>query len=319
MFHQSHRISFARTASLLLGLAVAMSLVTGCCSVPPEHQNQKAFDSSESAVKALAAAVKGRNSDELLAIFGPLGKEILSSGDPIADRHNQEVFLVALEQSWTLQDKAGDTKELVIGYDQWPFPIPLVKECYGWRFDTAAGKDEVLARRIGRNELAVIGVCQTYVAAQKEYAKEGRDGKPAGLYAQKVRSEPGKHDGLYWPTANPGEKRSPLGDLAAQAESEGYTPAPKGAPKPFRGYFFRILTQQGKDARGGAKSYLASGDMKEGFALIAYPAEYGNSGIMTFIVNQDGAIHETDLGPDTLKIAGEIKEFNPGDQWQLVD
>jgi hypothetical protein len=208
----------------------------------------------------------------------------------------------------------------VIGNEQWPFPVPLVREGDGWRFDTDAGKREVLARRIGRNELAVIGLCETYVIAQKQYAAEGRDGNPAGAYAQKIRSTSGKHDGLFWPT-KPGEKPSPLGDLAAQATSEGYAyrAAPAQGPRPFHGYLFRVLTRQGASAPGGAKSYVADGHMTGGFALIAYPAAYGNSGIMTFIVNQDGVVREADLGKDTAKLAGAIDAYDPDARFQPVE
>lgn len=302
---------------VVLALVACLSLMMGGCSSSAARPNQKTFADPQTAVQSLLSAAKKGDTAELLTIFGPEGGEILSSGDPIADKNNREAFVVALEQKWTLQDY-NNSKELVIGYEEWPFPVPLVQESYGWRFDTAAGKQEVLARRIGRNELAAIGVCQTYLIAQKEYASEGRDGKPAGIYAQKVRSDPGKHDGLYWATTTPGEKRSPLGDLAAQAESQGYATPTTAGPRPFNGYYFRILTEQGKDARGGAKSYLVNGEMKDGFALIAYPAEYGNSGIMTFIVNQDGIIHEADLGDHTAKIAGDIKSYNPDSNWHPV-
>jgi hypothetical protein len=284
----------------------------------PKHENQKAFASPESAVEALAAAATKGDTAEMLAIFGPEGQEILTSGDPVADRMNRQVFLVALGEQWKLEDKEKNSKELIAGDEQWPFPIPLVKERGGWRFDTAAGKQEVLARRIGRNELSAIGVCRTYVVAQKQYASEGHDGKPAGRFAQKVKSSPGKHDGLYWATTGPDEKASPLGEFAAMAASEGYSTSSTEI-RPFRGYFFRILTEQGEDAPGGARSYIVNGEMTDGFALIAYPAEYRNSGIMTFIVNQDGVVYETDFGLETLKIAGEITAYNPDETFTVVE
>lgn len=319
MIPSTKHYSTSMNIRFVLGLIAVLLLLSGCSSKASDQSKQKAFADPDSAVKALLTAVKADNMPELTAIFGPDGAEVLSSGDPVSDKQNREVFLVALEQQWTLDDKSADAKELVIGYDQWPFPIPLVKESRGWRFDTAAGKQEVLARRIGRNELAAIGTCRTYVIAQKEYASESRDGKPAGIYAQKVRSDEGKQNGLYWARKTSDAKPSPLGDLAAQAESEGYDIAHKDKIRPFHGYYFRILTQQGKHATGGAKNYILDGEMKQGFAMIAYPADYGSSGIMTFIVNQDGAIYETDLGEDTLKTASEIKEFNPDDQWRLVE
>ena len=276
------------------------------------------FDSPENAVEILAAAVRTSHTAELQAIFGPQGQEILSSGDAVADRRGREVFLIALDQRWRLEELDKDRRELVIGNEEWPFPVPLIKDGEGWRFDTEAGKTEVLARRIGRNELAAIGVCRTYVIAQKEYAGQGHDGKAAGAYAQKVRSEPGRQDGLYWPTPRPSDKPSPLGDLAAQATAEGYSADPKG-PRPFRGYFFKILTRQGPAAPGGAIDYVVDGAMKRGFALIAYPAEYGNSGIMTFIVSHDGVVHEADLGPETLKVAGGVTAYDPGAPFGAVD
>lgn len=321
MFELTHHRFSHRAMILIFTLAAGLGALSGCCSVPPQHKDQKAFGTPEKAVEALLAAARKSDNVELMSLFGEEGRDILSSGDAVSDKRQREVFLVAMGQQWTLQDGDDDskaTKELVVGHENWPFPIPLVKECWGWRFDSTAGKREVLARRIGRNELAAIGTCQVYVAAQKEYAKEGRDGKPAGAFAQKVRSSDGKQDGLYWPT-KAGEKRSPLSDLAAQAEAEGYTPAKAGEFKPFRGYFFRILTKQGKDAPGGAKDYLVNGQMTGGFALIAYPAEYGNSGIMSFIVNKDGVVLERDLGPDTLKIAGAVTEYNPDKEWLIVD
>jgi hypothetical protein len=299
-------------------LAACVLGVAGCAASSPAYRNQRVFGDPTSAVDALAAAAGNGDSAGLEAIFGPEGREVLSSGDPVADRRQREVFVVALSQGWSLVSTGDNAKELVIGHEQWPFPIPLVKDRRGWWFDTAAGKHEVLARRIGRNELAAIGVLRTYGIAQRKYASEGRDGKPAGIYARKVRSEPGKHDGLFWPMTAPGEKPSPLGDLAAEAAAEGYSGESKG-PTPFHGYFYRVLTRQGKDAPGGAKSYVVGGDMKEGFAMVAHPAEYGNSGIMTFQVGPDGTIYESDLGEDTAKAAAAITEYSPDSAWHKVE
>jgi len=298
-------------------LSVVLLLVVSLSAVPAAGQAQKSFATPEEAVKALEAAAKAGNSDELLAIFGPEAKEILSSGDPVADRRQREVVVVAFEEGWRLVDKGAHVKELVVGNEDWPFPIPLVKEPRGWRFDTAAGKDEILARRIGRNELSVIQICATYVHAQEVYAKVGHDGKAAGIYAQKVRSEPGRQDGLYW-EAKPGEKPSPLGELAAQAAEEGYAPSQNTGPVPFHGYYFHVLTAQGKSAPGGAKSYLESGDLKGGFALVAWPAEYANSGVMTFIVNQAGVVYQKDLGEQTSQVASQMKDYSPDKTWSKV-
>jgi hypothetical protein len=304
----------ATHATLLLLAALA----GGCANNPSNNDGQTVFPTPERAVEALTDAAKGSDTAPLLAMFGPDGRDILASGDPVADRRAREVFVIAVNQRWQLAETDPDRRELVIGDEKWPFPVPLVRGRDGWRFDSVAGKHEVLARRIGRNELAAIGVCETYVIAQKEYAAEARDGNPAGLYAQKVRSTPGKHDGLFWPEKH-GEKSSPLGDLAAQATAEGYDPtAQVQGPRPFRGYLFRILTGQGASAKDGAKSYLVNGQMTAGFALIAYPADYGNSGIMTFIVNQEGVVHEADLGQDTPKLAGAITAYDPDARFRPV-
>jgi hypothetical protein len=293
--------------------------MAGCASSSPAYKNQRAFRSPTRAVESLATAARNGDAAELEAIFGPEAREVLSSGDPVADRKQREVFVVALDQGWTLEKTGGKSRELVVGHEEWPFPIPLAKDRHGWWFDTAAGKEEVLARRIGRNELAAIGVLQTYVTAQYEYAAEGRDGRPAGLFAQKVRSDPGAHNGLYWPADDPADEPSPLSELAAGASAEGYSTEPSKGLTPFHGYFFRILTGQGEDAPGGAGSYVVNGEMTDGFAMLAYPAVYGSSGIMTFIVNQDGVVYETDLGEDTLSAAGAIQEYNPDGSWRRTE
>lgn len=280
------------------------------------------FPTPERAVEALITAAKTADTPALLALFGPDARDFLTSGDPVADRRARDVFVIAAGQGWKLNPTDADHRELIIGDEQWPFPVPLVRQGDAWRFDSDAGRKEVRARRIGRNELAAIGICETYVIAQKQYAADPHDGIPAGPYAQKVPSTPGRHDGLFWPT-EPGEKHSPLGDLAAKAAAEGYTAAnPSDAnqgPRPLRGYLFRILTQQGPAAPGGAKNYIVDGKMTAGFALIAYPVQYGNSGITTFIVNQDGIVQEADLGPDTPKLAPAITTYNPDPRFHPVD
>jgi hypothetical protein len=288
----------------------------------PTYQNQRAFAEPETAVKTLADAVKTRDTKTLDEIFGPEGRAVLTSGDPVADKNAREVFTVAIAEQWKLVDDGADKKELMIGDEQWPFPIPLQKDSHGWWFDTAAGKEEVRARRIGRNELATIGVCRAYAKAQREYASEGHDGKPAGIFAQKLQSDDGKHNGLYWARARGDEKSSPLGEFAAKAVKEGYSADRKDKPTPFYGYYYRILTRQGAGAEGGAKDYIVGGengggDMTGGFALLAYPAEYGNSGIMTFIVGSDGVVYEDDLGDDTSTTAARINEYNPGEGWDV--
>lgn len=292
---------------------------TGCASMPPaERADQTAFSSPEAAVDALKTAASTGDEATLTAIFGSEGEEILSSGDVVADRSNREVFVTALDQQWSLADVEKGRKELIIGHEQWPFPVPLVKDRDGWRFDTLAGKWEVLARRVGRNELAAINVCRVYVLAQRKYAGEDSDGKREGPYAQKVRSTPGEKDGLYWQT-DPGESPSPLSDLAAQAEKEGYSTEGEDGGKPFHGYYYRILKKQGPSSASGPKDYIVDGQMTGGFALIAWPAEYGNSGVMTFIVNQSGFIYEADLGGKTAEIVAKIEAYNPDPRWKLVD
>ncbi len=293
--------------------AVFVLLSTTILTMSAQAPEQMTFATPQEAATTLLQALKN-NPDKLQAIFGPSSAKVLSSGDPIQDKHDRELLVVALEQSWRWAPRGANARELVVGHEAWPFPIPLVKKGRGWRFDTAAGEVEVLARRVGRNELRAIQICRAYVLVQGEYALEGHDGKRAGLYAQKVRSEPGRQDGLYW-AAKPGEKPSPLGDLAAQAAAEGYDRQKEPAAA-FHGYFFRILTAQGPAARGGAKSYVVNGEMSGGFALGAYPASYRNSGVLTFIVNQDGVVFEKDLGKETTKLASEMNEYNPDKSWR---
>jgi hypothetical protein len=217
-----------------------------------------------------------------------------------------------MAEGWRLVDQR-DTKVLVVGNEGWPFPVPLASTAFGWRFDTAAGKQEVIARRIGRNELAVIDLCQRYVAAQRRYASESREGRPAGIYAQRIRSEAGRRNGLYWAAAH-GERRSPLGDLIAEAEATRAADA--AASTPFHGYHFRILTAQGPAAAGGARSYVVNGAMSGGFALIAWPARYDVTGIMTFVVGPDGVVYEKDLGRRTASAVQGITAYDPDSSWQ---
>ena len=306
---------FAPRQAAVTAFTALLMLAGGSATLPAAPQVQKNFSTPEGAVVALVAAAKSGNMDELLAVFGPGGEDILSSGDEVADRRAREVFLVAMEEGWRLEGE-GDTKTLIVGNEEWPAPFPIVKEQSRWRFDTEAGREEVLYRRIGRNELNVIHICMTYAQAQEEYASKGRDGKPAGIYARKPRSEPGRHDGLYW-SFEPDEEPSPLGELFARATREGYAANEEsGKPRPFHGYFFRLLTEQGEAAPGEAKNYIVDGEMTGGFALLAYPAEYGNSGIMTFMINQDGVVYEKDLGEETAQLATEISKYNPDSTWR---
>jgi Protein of unknown function (DUF2950) len=301
-----------------LALACACALIvipTLASRAAAQTGQQRMFGSPEEAVKALAETVKAGNLDQLLSIFGADGKELISSSDAASAQANRAVFAVAVREQWRLADDGPDRKTLVIGNEDWPFPVPLVKEAGGWRFDTAAGKEEILARRIGRNELTVIETSRAYVTAQQRYAQQGHDGKPAGVYATKFRSDVGKENGLFWPTAK-GQKRSPFGDLVAQAAEEGRPiVGDRGKPSPFHGYYFKILTAQGASASGGAKNYVVKGNMSGGFALIAWPAQYDATGVMTFLVNQDGVVLEKDLGPNTDAASKKITSYNPDASW----
>ena len=300
-----------RIPTLVLGLT--LFLLPACARAPAPDRTR--FSTPDEAAKALMKGLQTNNAEELKAIFGPDVEKDLSSGDPVSDRHDRQAIAVAMEQSWRWSPLGADRMELVIGDEQWPLPTPLAKVRGGWQFDTDAGREEMLSRRIGRNELRVIDVCRDYVSIQKAYASQPRDGKIAGFYAQKLRSAPGRQDGLYWRVGEE-ETPSPLGDLVEQAVVEGYDES-KGS-QPLWGYRFRVLTAQGAAAKGGARSYIVDGEMSGGFALIAYPAEYGRGGIMTFIVNRDGVVHQKDLGEDTLKTAAGLEAYDPDKTWAAV-
>jgi Protein of unknown function (DUF2950) len=302
-------------ARRLAGVVLILGIAAGSCARSPEEGR---FATPEEAVHDLNARVKAGDLDELLKLFGPEGRELVSSSDPATGRRNQEVFLAAMAEQWHLEDSGPDAKELIVGNEDWPFPIPLVRDAQGWKFDAAAGKEEVLARRIGRNELAAIDICRAYVQAQRAYAKSGHDKKPAGLYARKFNSDPGLQNGLYWPSKR-GEPRSPLGDLVAGAATDGYDLGARKEPAPFHGYYFRILTAQGPAAQGGARDYIANGELSAGFALVAWPAQYDATGIMTFIVGGDGTVLEKDLGPDTRTAAAAITRYDPDPTWSRAE
>jgi Protein of unknown function (DUF2950) len=312
---RAHRSSKpgSRGAATLASVAYFCALTLSCTSTAP--RSQRTYETAENAVRSLVETVKAGNVDQLLEILGPDAQDLVSSADPTTARRNREVFNVAVAERWRLEDAGTNGKTLVIGNEDWPFPVPLVKDTAGWRFDTAAGKEEVLNRRIGRNELAVIRICRTYVAAQRLYAERGHDGQRAGLYASRFASGPGRENGLYWPTER-GKKRSPLGDMVAQAAEEGRPIGQNGqAPSPFHGYYFKILTAQGASAPGGSKDYVVKGEFSGGFALVAWPAQYGVTGIMTFVVSQDGSVSEKDLGPETNKLAGTMTAYDPDASW----
>lgn len=289
----------------------------GCTETSGIGRGARTFDSPEEAAEALVEATEADDMEALRALFGQGSEDALSSGDSVSDQWQRQVVAVAMQQGWTLEETDAGERVLVIGDDEWPFPVPLVQEGEGWRFDLEAGEEEVLARRIGRNELLAIETCLVYVRAQEVYASQPHDDRPAGVFAQRIASSPGKQDGLYWPSP-PGTPLSPLGDLVAAAAEVGYA-SPDETPDPFRGYYFRVLTAQGEAAPGGARSYVEDGEMIGGFALVAHPAEYGDSGIMTFIVNQDGIVYETDLGERTEELARAITEYNPDESWQVAE
>jgi hypothetical protein len=275
----------------------------------------RTFASPEDAVRALTSALNNHDSNSLAVIFGPRFEEI-ESPDPVQQQNEQDTFAQRLNESRHLERDGTNRFILEIGKDHWPFAIPLVKTGGSWFFDTDAGDDELLSRRIGRNELDALKSVRAYVDAQREYASKDRDADQVLQYAQKILSTPGTRDGLYWPTDSDGEE-SPLGPLFAEAQTKGYFKNPQAtdAPQPFNGYYFKILTQQGKHASGGKYSYITNGHMIGGFALVAWPAEYGNSGMMTFIVNQRGVVYQRDLGPATGKLAADMDTYDPGPGW----
>jgi hypothetical protein len=285
-------------------------------SVYAKSPSQKTFSSPEKAVEAMVDAVKADDIQSLLEIFGPGSRHIILSGDPVEDKQGREWFVKHYEEKNSLEE-AADKVTLHVGSDEWPFPIPIVKAGNGWRFDTRAGKQEILARRVGRNELNAIQVCLAYVDAQREYAEtKARQGAGLLEYAQKFVSTPGKQDGLYWEDGE-GQEQSPMGPLFAAARDEGYIKEPLGG-EPYHGYLYRILTAQGENAPGGALDYVVGEKMIGGFALIAYPAHYRASGVMTFIVNHDGVVYQKDLGKETKKTARAMKAFDPDNTWTPV-
>ncbi len=253
----------------------------------------------------------------MLDVLGPGSGKIVQSGDAVADKASRERFLRAYNEANRL-DKSGDAKAVLsVGKDSWPFPIPIVKDAAGWRFDARQGQEEILNRRIGRNELSAVQAMLAYVDAQREYYLRNPQGDKLLHYAQKFASAPGKRDGLYFPT-QAGEKPSPLGPLFASAKAEGYTKGDSSLPVPYHGYRYRILRGQGADAPGGAYEYIAQGRMIGGFALVAWPASYGNSGVMTFIVNHGGVVYEKDLGPDTAAAVQKITTIQPGQELEAA-
>jgi hypothetical protein len=299
---------------LTLFCIVIFSFISGNASEAVPVQ-QKSFPSPEEAVKSLVGAVRTGDTEEMLAVLGAGSRELIHSGDEVADSAAREKFLRAYDEMNTLFQESPDRTILVIGTDKWPMPIPIVNRGTEWVFDVEEGQQEILNRRIGRNELHVIDVLHAYVEAQLEYAGRNCSGSGMVEFARKLISTEGKRDGLYWP-ANEGEDESPFGPLVAQAAKEGYAEADLS---PFHGYYFKVLKGQGSHADGGSYNYVVRDRMILGFALVTYPAEYGNSGIMTFIVNQAGVIYQKDLGKNTRNIAEAMEIFDPDETWEKVE
>lgn len=299
---------------LLIGVAVAAVITLAIGSTSFAAVKQKSFASAEEAVKALITAARNNDDSEIMAIFGADGKDLIFSGDEVADKQRREKFISDYDEQHKLIPE-DDSMILVIGRNEWPFPIPVAKKNENWFFDTKIGVEEILNRRIGMNELFTIQTLLAVVDAQREYAMMDRDGDNLHEYAEKFASDPGEKNGLYWETRE-GEAPSPLGQLLAQAKSEGYSKkGAKGNPVPYHGYYYKILKAQGKNAPGGAYEYMVRGSMIGGFAVVAWPAKYGNSGVMTFIVNHDGVVYEKDQGKNTEKIVKEINVYNPDKTW----
>jgi hypothetical protein len=278
---------------------------------------QETYKSSEDAVKALVDALSANDEKKLAAIFGPDWKQVLNSGDEVADAAARERFLKAYQEKNKIEEVNSAKAVLEVGNDDWPFPIPIERAGNNWRFSTKEGKEEISNRRIGSNELSTIQTCLAYVDAQREYASKDRNGDGVLEYAQRFLSDPGTKDGLYW-EAKEGEEQSPLGPLIGEARKEGYKKKSGNEPTPYHGYFFKILKAQGGNAPRGAYNYVVSGRMTGGFAMVAYPAQYGSSGIKTFIVSQDGVVYEKDLGKGTASAAQSMTKFDPDVSWQIV-
>jgi hypothetical protein len=300
-------------------LSISLASLGGASSGLAAQRGGETFASPEQAVEALAAAWHGGRAADLLKIFGSAGQSLVRSGDPVAERNARRRFAASYDQRHRIERGGGGEAVLVIGNEDWPYPIPIMQQGSGWRFDVKAGAMQILDRRIGRDELNAIAVARAYVEAQRDYA--AKDPLRSGLheYAQQLASSDGEHNGLYWPAAAGGAE-SPLGPLVATAEAKGY-PAPPptaGGRAPFEGYYFRILTGQGGQAPGGARSYLAHGRMTAGFALVAYPATWGDSGVMTFVVNQNGIVFEKNLGPHTTSVARRITAYDPDRSWKIA-
>ncbi len=294
---------------------VSLTIAGLLCTVAFVASAQQAFKTPEEAASALVSAAKANDMKAFATVLGPDGDDIVSSGDEVADAETRQKFVAAYDAKHQITMEGDNKAVMVIGQEDFPLPIPLVRKDGTWRFDTTAGREEILARRIGKNELDAIQTSLAYVDAQNDYAEKDRTGAGVGVYAQRIISSPGKKDGLYWPTAQ-GEDASPLGEFIAEATAQGYRVG--GGRTPYHGYYYKILTKQGAAAAGGELEYIVKDKMIGGYALVAYPAEYRNSGVMTFIVNHAGTVFQKDLGPDTAKLAERMTSFNPDKGWEKV-
>jgi len=297
-------------------IAAASGVVLLMAAAVPAVAAQSRYATPEAAAQALVDAAAQDGRDGLLAVLGPDLSE-LSSGDPVEDASERADFVEAAMKGAGIEQTGDDHAVLTVGPDDWPFPIPLVRGPEGWYFDTAAGRQELLNRRVGRNELTTIAVARVYVDAQNEYKEQDRNGDGVREFAQRFLSGAGARDGLYWPTSGD-EPESPMGPLVAEAVAEGYRSNESGEPRPYHGYFYRILTAQGEHAPRGAESYIEDGHLTKGFGLLAWPAEYGNTGIMTFQINQSGMLYQKDLGEDTVAAAPAIEAYDPDASWEPV-
>lgn len=299
----------------LIEFATAAVILIGCfpASSAAQEKGQKTFSSAEEASHALVIAVQSNDEKAILEVLGQDAKQIVSSGDEVEDKQNRVNFVQKYGEMQRLVKEPNGTTTLYIGAENWPTPIPLTNKGATWYFDTDAAKKEILFRRIGKNELSTIHVCRELVAAQKEYYSTQHN-----EYAQRIISDEGQHNGLYWRAAD-GEPQSPIGPLVAAAVAEGYRRRPNGAPTPYRGYYYHVLTRQGKNGPGGAKNYIVNGKMTGGLAFVAYPAEYRSSGVMTFIISEDGVVYQKDLGNQTDVLAKAMNEFNPDSTWHKAE
>jgi hypothetical protein len=312
LIQETEKHSLANVGSLLPLLLLILAGIAFS-----QQTGQKTFPSADDASQALFAAAQSGDKSAMLEILGPAGAPIVSSSDDVQDKKSRDEFVTKYQQMHRLAKELDGTTTLYVGAENWPVPLPLVSRGGVWYFDTEAATKEILFRRIGKNEFAAMEVLDALIDAENDYYSQSRDGKPQ-QYAQKFASDEGQDNGLYWKTSE-GEQESPAGPLVAYAAGEGYGKKQGEEPSPFHGYFYRIMTAQGKSAPGGAKSYIVNGEMTGGFALLAYPADYRSSGVMTFIVNQDGIIYQKDLGPKTAELASTIKEYAPDKTWHKAE